>query len=129
MNDKKATLQRIYETFRRMERICESTHEWDRYFDECVIEERNHRKHAPEGTKFGISVRETAQIFAVRNVFAALAQIGFQPQAKDYFGIKGTVFMGVAMADIKKTELVQEFTDLEMIKFHAEVDYCKLIKV
>lgn len=112
-----------------MERICESTHEWDRYFDACIVEERDHRKHAPEGTKFGISVRETAQIFALRNVFAALAKIGYQPEAKDFFHIKPTCFMGFAMANIKETELIQEFTNSEMKEFYENVDYVKLIKV
>ena len=124
---RKEALALITETFWRMHRVCESTHEWDQYVDLQTKCERQHRSHKPEGIKINLSLKHATQLFAVRNVFACLANIGYQPQAKDFFSTKPSCFAAVAMAEMKRPELLAEFTLDEMNNFYKNVDYVELV--
>jgi hypothetical protein len=129
---KTEALKAIDKAFYRLERCCESSHDWDRYLALIEQEEKGHRKFCPDGIDCGLTKAQSVRLFAVKEVFDRFipneSSNTFTPEAKDYFSIKGSVFGACAIVELKRAAIRNEFTDCEMIDWLHGIDYAKLNK-
>ena len=115
-----AAIKLIRHMFGRMERIFESSMDWDRYVDTIEQEERQHRNFCSGFGKNCIGRSDSVRLFAVRNILWA-----FKPKPEDFFHVKPSCFGGFALRVEKMGELVAEFTKEEREAFLA-LDYAQL---
>lgn len=130
--NKTEAIKLVDSTFFRLERCCESTHNWDRYLALIEQEEKGHRRFCPEGVRCGLTKAQSVRLFAVKEVFDRWVPNDsgsiFTPEAKDYFSIRGSVFAACAIQHERQAEIRNEFTDLEMVTFLRDVDYAEMNK-
>ena len=123
----------IDKAFYRLERCCESTHNWDKYLAIHEKEECGHRRFCPDGVKCGLTKAQSVRLFAVKQIFERFVpghsgESIFTPQARDFFSIKQSVFAACALGADKAKEICAEFTEAEMVEWLAKVDYAELNK-
>lgn len=126
-------LAKINEAYWRLERCCESTHEWDRYVQLVFEAERGHRRFKPDGLRCGLTVGQAVRLFVVKQVFerfvpAHSSENIYTPEAKDFFSVRADVFAACAIADLCRAKIRNEFTDHEMLEWLAGIDYAELNK-
>ena len=129
---KSAALKVIDKMYCRLDGICGSSHDWDRYIALIEQEEKGHRNFCPSHVRCGLTKAQSVRLFSVKEIFDRFIpnESGniFIPEAKDYFSIKGSVFGACALADSFRAKIRNEFTDVEMINWLISVDYVELNK-
>lgn len=130
---KTEALKAIDKAFVKLERACESTHDWDKYIRLIQEEETGHRRFCPDGIRCGLTRAQSVRLFAVKEIFERFvpAHPGeriFTPEAKDYFHIRGSVFGACGLADVRGTEILKAFTRIEMSEWLLDIDYAELNK-
>lgn len=118
---------KIDDAFYRLARICEGTHDWDRFTYQEEREERDHVKHKPDSLpRQGISVPKAARLFAVRHILQGRDGQA-APTADDIFSIRLSVFMSQALYKRHKTPIDEAFTPEETKELLA-IDYAEHAK-
>lgn len=130
MNTKKSQLALINEAFMELRRILDSTRYSDRYYNLCEQEERDHRRFAPYGTKFGLTVKQAAQLFYIRNIIRYLSEdpdINRQPKAEQYFIFKQSIFAGYATFKCVDETQFNSYFSKSIVKALMDLDYSELV--
>ena len=110
----------IRSMFVRMERIFESSTDWNRYIDMIKDEERQHRNFGKGLGQDWLSRADSVRLFAVRNILWS-----FKPKPEDFFHVKPSCFGGFALKVERMGDLVEDFTKEEREAFLA-LDYAQL---
>ena len=115
--------------------------DWQRYCRQIEESEKEHRKFAPAGNRFGISVSDTVALFAVQYLLEFRAgkftytdrkgrEIEHKPRTRDVSDIFSTrleCFQAQALWEQNKVAIRKAISQSDARKFIAEVDYCELI--
>lgn len=119
--------------------------DWERYCDQIEKAEREHRKYAPHGTTFGITIPQTVKLFAVQYIVEFRAgnfeyQDPQDPEGRqivhrvpkhevsEIFWLRLECFQAQALWETHKSEIRKAISRPDARKFIAEIDYCDLIE-
>lgn len=115
--------------------------DWQRYLDQIKQSERDHRKWAPRGTRFGLSVTDAVKLFAVQYImefragkFTYTGKHGyvFEHWPRRYnvsgiFSFRLELYYAQALWTHDKEAIRKAISRSDARKFIAEIDYCELI--
>ncbi len=130
---RKGQMAMVCDFFNRMDRICESSHEWDRYCVGEIAEERDHRRFKPVHLETPITVKKAAQLFAVQHILQHMGagsnhdwKGAPDADAADIFAVRLACFQGYALFKKFEKEIRAAFQPAEVCEFLNNVDYAAL---
>lgn len=114
--------------------------DWQRYLDQIKQSERDNRKWAIRGTRFGLSVADAVKLFAVQYIaefragkFTYMNKHGLvehKPRAlkvSDIFSFRLELYYAQALWTHDKEAIRKAISRRDARKFIAEIDYRELI--
>lgn len=128
MKTRTEKLKAIDNAYNRMSRCCESSRHWDQYAQLHRNEEKDHRRFCPDHVQCGLTVGQSAKLFAVKELFEIIAGVQFRPAPEDYFHIRKSVYAAWAMHRECGERIQAEFTVDECKAWLAAIDYAELNK-
>jgi len=126
---KSKALKLINDAYWKIEKVLSSV-AWgqygNQYLDMNIKEEKGHR--GSRDCAFGLTVKEAAKLFYVRQIVEYLTEPKRVPTIKEYLFIRQSCFMAASLAENYQKELAAALqgVDVEAIR---NLDYAELVKL
>lgn len=98
----------------------------DKYLAENVAEEKGHRGFCAGRNDYGLTVAQSAKLFAVRQI-AEYLNGGKLPEIRDYIACRKSVYTAASLVENYRDKLSAALADYDLNEIIA-LDYAKLVK-
>ena len=120
----------INSTWQKMEYVLNNqsiSHYADHYFKQNLDEERDHANFMSKYGSRGMTIPQAARLFCVKQIAEYLKDKKQKLDAKDYIGLRPSVFWAYSLANTYRAELTEALKGVDLDAILA-LDYADLVE-